>query len=138
MSDIYLVSCVKTKRNGEHPAKDLYCSDWFKKARAYVEKQNTAWYILSAKYYLLEPDTVISAYNQTLNKMPVKDRNAWALNVFEMMKKIIKPQDTVYFLAGKKYREFLLDKVGPICAHVEVPMEGLRSGEQKQWLRERI
>ncbi len=37
MSRIYLVSCVGQKLDHPAPAEDLYVSDWFKKARAYVE-----------------------------------------------------------------------------------------------------
>jgi len=36
---LFLVACVSKKRRKLLPAEDLYCSDWFLKARAYVEKR---------------------------------------------------------------------------------------------------
>ena len=35
---VYLVSCVGQKRSNPSPAKDLYTSTWFRKARMYVER----------------------------------------------------------------------------------------------------
>ena len=35
---IYLVACVKGKLPRPAPAKDLYTSPWFRKARQYVEQ----------------------------------------------------------------------------------------------------
>ncbi len=37
---VYLVSCVKEKRATRSPAKDLYTSPWFRKAREYVERRD--------------------------------------------------------------------------------------------------
>jgi hypothetical protein len=71
---IALVACVKQKNSQPSLAKDLYTSTWFRKARAYVEQQGWGWYILSAQYGLLAPDTLIQPYEQTLNKMSAGDR----------------------------------------------------------------
>ena len=68
---IYLVSCVSRKRATPHRAKDLYISDWFLKARAYVEDTHSPWFILSAEYGLVPPDKVLAPYERTLNKMGV-------------------------------------------------------------------
>lgn len=38
-ADLCLVSCVSKKLPDPTPAKDLYVSDWFQKARAFVEAQ---------------------------------------------------------------------------------------------------
>ena len=42
---LYLVSCVKTKRHTLAPAKNLYVSPWFRKAKAVVEKTGDPWCI---------------------------------------------------------------------------------------------
>lgn len=65
---ICLVSCVGTKRATPTPAKDLYQSDWFTKARTYA-KSIGSWFILSAKYGVVHPDEVIEPYEMTLNAM---------------------------------------------------------------------
>ncbi|WP_238541429.1 DUF6884 domain-containing protein [Burkholderia gladioli] len=76
MRDLYLVSCVGEKQDRAMPAKVLYRSNWFTKAREYVERRAGVWYILSAKHGLISPDQVIAPYEQTLNRMPIAERRA--------------------------------------------------------------
>ncbi len=53
----------KRSRAGSVPAKEAYVSGYFRKNRAYAEKFADKWYILSAKYGFLEPDTPIRNYD---------------------------------------------------------------------------
>jgi hypothetical protein len=73
---VYLVSCVSQKRKQACPARELYVSDWFLKARRYTERSGCRWFILSAEYGLVAPDRVIAPYERTLNTMPVTERRA--------------------------------------------------------------
>jgi hypothetical protein len=57
---VYLVSCVARKRHVAAPAKDLYLSVWFRKARAYVESFGCPWFILSAERGLVRPDQILA------------------------------------------------------------------------------
>jgi hypothetical protein len=41
---VYLVSCVSQKRTSRSLARDLYTSQWFQKARAYVEARRAPWF----------------------------------------------------------------------------------------------
>ena len=116
------------------PARDLYISDWFLKASAYADRISDQWFILSAKYGLLDPDDVIDPYDETLNKMPVKARRDWAVKVLDELIPQLDHDDQVVILAGMKYREFLVDPLGAKGFQVEIPMEGLRIGEQLSWL----
>ncbi len=75
---IALVSCVKKKRAARCPAQDLYDSDLFRKMRCYAKQHSDRWFILSAKYGLLSPETEIEPYEQTLNNMRIRDRREWA------------------------------------------------------------
>ena len=134
MQTVYLVSCVSKKRRGNCAAKDLYTSDWFRKARSYVEKRGGPWYILSAKYGLLDPDREVGPYEVTLNTMPISERRDWARRVLGALATRIGPEDRVVILAGARYREFLTESLKSMCAEVVVPMEGLRIGEQLAWL----
>jgi hypothetical protein len=43
---IYLVACVAKKRAGVMEAQDLYASEWFLRARAFVERAQSPWFIL--------------------------------------------------------------------------------------------
>lgn len=132
---ITLVSCVAAKAAQATPAKDLYLSPLFKMARAYAEAQGGRWFILSAWWGLLHPDTVVAPYEMTLNTMGVADRRLWAGYVLGQLAQVPGAADArVVFLAGSRYREGLMAWAGP---RAEVPMEGLRIGEQLSWLKAR-
>lgn len=131
---LFLVSCVKTKRQIHAPAKDLYVSAWFRKARACVERTGCPWGILSAEYGLLHPGEEIRPYEKTLNAMPVAERRAWANEVLESMDPFLEGIDTVVFFAGERYREFLEPGLREWGVAVAVPMLGLSQGRQLAWL----
>jgi len=120
------------------PARDLYSSDWFQKASAYAVRMADEWYILSARYGLVAPDTVIAPYDETLNNMPVAARRAWARRVLSDLRGRLRPGDHVLILAGNKYRENLLAPIRQMGCEVQVPMEGLRFGDQKRWLKRQL
>jgi cytoplasmic iron level regulating protein YaaA (DUF328/UPF0246 family) len=131
---IYLVSCVAKKREQACPARELYASPWFLKARNYVEQSRYRWFILSAMYGLVAPDRVIAPYEQTLNDMSVEQRKAWAKETFDQISEAVSGMTFVIFLAGKRYREFLARHLADSGVAVSVPMKGLRIGEQLRWL----
>ena len=131
---IYLVSCVGGKRAIPAPAKDLYQSDWFIKARTYVEASGSRWFIQSAKHGLIQPDEVISPYEQTLNTMGISERRNWARLVQKQMDERMPDAGRIVILAGQRYREFLIDYLKGRARTVEVPMEGLQIGKQLSWL----
>ena len=134
---VHFVSCVSKKRAVPSPARELYQSPWFRKARAYVEAQGGPWFILSAEHGLLRPEQVVGPYERTLNRMGVAARRAWAARVLEQWDGWgIGPVHAV-FLAGVRYREFLVPGVETRRGTVEVPMEGLGIGRQLAWLKER-
>ena len=133
---LFLVSCVKTKLPRRAAAKDLYISDWFRKARACVECTGCPWAILSAEYGLLNPDEVIRPYEKTLNAMPVAERRSWANEVLESMDPFLRDIDTVVFFAGERYRELLQPGLRAWGVDVVVPMQGLSLGQQLAWLND--
>ncbi len=134
MATIYLVSCVARKKGHAVRAKELYESPWFKKARAYVEARGGRWFILSAQYGLLDPESIVDPYEKTLNQMGVRERREWARQVLGHLREAIKPDDHVVVLAGGNYRELLLDGLRAMCRQVDAPMRGMRIGEQLSWL----
>ncbi len=132
---IYLVSCVAKKMPFSTQAKQLYTSPWFTIARDLVEKTGQPWFILSAKYGLLSPDTVVSPYEKTLNTMGVFDRRAWAGMVKQQMEKALPEADELTILAGMRYRENLMEYLDKRFLKVSVPMKGLQIGRQLSWLK---
>lgn len=118
-------------------ARDLYTSSWFKKARLRVEEAGRPWYILSAKYGLLDPDSVVAPYNQTLNTKSANDRRAWASSVMEDLTPHLAGVNFVTFFAGMAYREFMGPQLRQRRLTVYEPMKGLGIGRQLSWLSSR-
>ena len=129
----YLVACVGKKCGHAMPAKELYLSDWFGRARAFVERHEGRWFILSAKWGLVAPEQSIEPYDQTLNEMAIAQRRQWAHNVQSQMDVSLPLRGRCVVLAGRRYREFLMPYLAERYT-VEVPMEGLAIGRQLQWL----
>ena len=99
---IALVACVSKKYYSRLPARELYISPWFRKASTYGESIADEWYILSAKYGLLSPTTIIEPYDETMNNMPVNERRSWAEKVLVDLRQKGNPGDKLVILAGVK------------------------------------
>jgi cytoplasmic iron level regulating protein YaaA (DUF328/UPF0246 family) len=121
-----------TKNTHRSKAKDLYISTLFKKNLAYARRLNPdAIYILSAKYGLLDLETEIDPYNLTLNTMSASEIRSWSERVLQQLLKVANLNDDHFiFLAGMKYRKYLL----PHLRSYEIPLEGLTIGRQLQAL----
>lgn len=114
----------------------MYRGSLFKKSLRYAQKLNPdKIFILSAKHGLLELDTEIEPYDMTLNNMNTHERRQWADQVLGSLRAHSDiDNDDFIFLAGRKYREFLICHI----RHSSVPMKGLKIGEQLKWLNEQI
>lgn len=133
-TSLVLVSCVKSKLARSAPAQDLYTSTLFTRGRAFARSTGAPWYVLSTKYGLVHPDEVIAPYDYTLNRLGVATRRAWAQNVLTELLPKTEGCKTVVFLAGVRYREFLIEPLERKGMKILVPMEGLKFGPQLQWL----
>jgi hypothetical protein len=134
VSQICLLSCVSSKADHPLPARDLYTSALFVKARAYIESMNCPWFILSAEHGLVHPSTVVAPYEKTLNTMGVRERRGWADGVIRQMQTEMPYARRIVVLAGQRYRDYLMPYLATRAARVDVPLEGKRIGEQVQWL----
>ena len=136
MKKIVLISCVKKKLRTRAKAKDLYISSLFSSSFRFAVKQNPCViYILSAKYGLVECERVISPYDLTLNTMSTKQIKAWAEKTLNQLRKVSDlNRDYYIFLAAEKYRKYLI----PHVKLFEVPLKGLRIGEQLSWLKKQL
>jgi len=134
MNRIILISCVSQKQAYKCKARDLYISALFKKNLHYALKLvPDQIFILSAKYGLVGLEDEIEPYELTLNTMSAPQIKSWANGVLRQLnEKADLQHDQFIFLAGEKYRKYLM----PQLANVEVPLEGLRIGEQLQRLSE--
>lgn len=130
---IVLISCVSQKLPKRSKVRDLYVSTLFKLNLNYAEMlKPDAIYVLSAKHGLLSLEDEIEPYEVTLNNMKSADIRRWAENVMEQINSRVNLDEmTVIFLAGDKYRKYLL----PHIPSYEIPLQGLRIGEQLQRLK---
>lgn len=136
MKRIVLISCVSKKRDYRSKAKDLYTSALFMKNLQYARqlKPNMI-FVLSALHGLLDLETEIEPYDKTLNKMSSQARKSWSKVVLDQLKQVANlEKDQFIFLAGLNYRKFLLPEV----TNFEIPMDGLRIGQQLQWLTKNL
>jgi cytoplasmic iron level regulating protein YaaA (DUF328/UPF0246 family) len=133
---LYLVAYVGQKASQAAPAQDLYTSPWFKKARQYVKQHKATWFILSAQYGLVEPTQIIAPYNLTLNTLSLQKRRQWSNWVLSRLLLVINNRQPklVIFLAGQRYREFIVPTLKKKGIPVTIPMTGLGIGQQLAWL----
>lgn len=137
MKTCIIIPCCKDKLLSSEQAQKLYLSPFFKAAKKVAVESNYDWYILSAKYGLIKPDTVIKPYNMVFklnggrmyrqNPRPevvskleakrLKDHANWILSGYE--KRI--------YLMGKTYTTGLLDG--------EEPLAGMGIGDQLKLLK---
>jgi hypothetical protein len=138
MSRFALISCTKLKKEYACPANEMYLeSQLFRKAVQFINKQNyDDWFILSAKYGLLDKDTVIDPYDLTLNNMNSVQRKEWSVDVFNQIVKL-KPTH-LDFYAGKKYRDYLIPLLKERRIHCHVPLEGKGIGEQLGFYKQQL
>ncbi|MCD8509739.1 MAG: hypothetical protein LRY73_07600 [Bacillus sp. (in: Bacteria)] len=134
MKRVVLISCVSKKREEKAKAKDLYESALFKFNYQYaLSMQPDKIFILSAKYGLLNEDNEIEPYDETLNTKSAAEIRDWAEKVLADLKKEVDvDKDEMIFLAGDKYRKYLL----PHLKNYKIPLKGLPIGKQLQFLKE--
>ncbi len=134
--NLHLVACVAGKQAHAAPAAELYRSDWFVKARNYVEAKGVPWRILSSKHGLVDPTAIIEPYEDTLIGKPDWARLAWGDGVMSQLHQILPRGGTVTLLAGRMYRDAITAQPPARSGNWRwlVPMAGLGIGSQKAWL----
>ena len=102
----------------ECEANELYlASDLFRGRRAFLmdlirqnvyEDEKIHYFILSAKYGLLEWKEKVSPYNLTLNDFSANEKREWTERVYNKLKeKNIDFNEFTYFLCGDNYSKYL-------------------------------
>ena len=134
--NIALIACSKHKINHKTKAEDIYLGNLFKLSLALAkEMQMDNIYILSSEYGLLDINTVIEPDKVCLKKFNKPEKEIWEKNVMNQLNQKTNIQsDHFYFFAGINYREYLTSSL----AHVHIPMEGLKVGEQLKYLKEQL
>ncbi|HVT78344.1 MAG TPA: hypothetical protein VHD87_15010 [Acidimicrobiales bacterium] len=130
---IGLVGCVKAKRGHDSPARDLYVSPLFAGRRRWVEQTCDEWWILSARFGLVHPDTVLFPYETSLTTARAEQRRLWGRATAAAILDEVNPApgDVVEIHAGAAYTDFGLVEVLELSGvTVELPAEHLGIGDQ--------
>jgi len=104
----------------------MYQGELFKKAAAYCNKNYDKWFILSAKYGLLDPDTVINPYDETLNDMNPNQVDTWAQEVASNLNGA-----TYHIHAGKEYQQ-----IKHYIKNYTIPVPTVGIGKKLQWYKQ--
>jgi hypothetical protein len=130
---IGLISCTKAKLNRPAPARELYsASDLFRKAAAYCDANLDGWFVLSAKYGLVEPERVLEPYDVTLKTMSNSERRRWGAQVAQQLRQL--GDVALEAHAGADYVRPLLE-AGVVLVE---PLRGLAIGQRKRWYLEHL
>lgn len=113
----------------------MYSSALFAKTMRYSQRNYDEWYILSAKYGLVDPDTELDPYDDSLKSKSVAERKLWADKTFRQLLSVLPPptECALFFHAGDTYRKLLANKLVEAGYHCEVPLERLGIGKQLAW-----
>jgi len=130
---VCLIACVSKKQPVRAPAKELYISPLFKSAFAFAQTfQPDYTFILSAKYGLVDENEEIDPYDVTLSAMSSTQIREWAQRILAQLKSVADLEtDNFIVLAGDNYRKYLV----PHLANCEIPLRGMRIGQQLQFLK---
>lgn len=123
---IALLSCTSMKKSYDCKASIMYSeSPRFRLAYQYAKKCTDKIYILSAKYGLLDENTIISPYNESLYEKTRTERLQWSELVIENLSKVCSlTNDEFLLLSGDKYLEFIEPKLGFTIR----PLKGVTQG----------
>lgn len=125
--------CSK-KRKETSPASELYISQWFKAAKKYILTLEIEYFILSAKHGILHPSQLVEPYDQSLYHLSAPERRRWSEMVVKQLIAIAPPGTEFVILAGKRYREGIVEPLENAGYNTTIPLQGLGIGKQLQWL----
>ena len=161
---VVLIGCAKTKQKNlfSEPVKakpgvlvtpeTLYGGALFSKRVAYAKDRDLPWYVLSAKYGVWHPRSLMKPYDLSFDEMNKEDRVVWHSSVCHRLaeelwepfhQKIvdgpIAPSDVVFeFHAGSDYCQPLAQMLELLGFGVELPLAGLGIGEQLAWYQKGV
>ena len=138
-ADVVLIGCVRTKRATPSAAAELFVSPLFEGRRRYAVAAGRPWFILSAKFGLLDPADVIGPYDVYLAGQSAAYRRAWGKFVAAQLAECERELRgcTVEVHAGAAYLEPLQAPLAGMGATIVTPLAHLSIGQQLAWYNSR-
>jgi hypothetical protein len=134
-ADVVLIGCVRAKKAVASAASELFAGPLFEWRRRYAVGSGRPWYILSAKFGLLDPGDVIGPYDVYLADQSPGYRKAWGEFVaaqLEQQEHALRGR-RIEVHAGAAYVDPLRGPLAVRGAVLAVPLAHLRQGEQLAW-----
>lgn len=149
---VVLIACSASKLDTREPvpARQLYTGQLFKLSLDYAEHVGALPFIVSAHRGLVLIDEPVITYDWSMNKMNMREREAWSLRTMSTLRTALRPRvpSRVEVLAPKLYAEGLYGQLRYQASEhqpseqrwpeAEYPLKGLGIGEQKKKLRQAI
>jgi hypothetical protein len=133
-ADVVLVGCSSSKAPAARPAGELFTGAAFTKARDLAQRGSAPWYVLSAKFGLLDPTEVVAPYDVYLADQPPQYRTAWgAWVVAQLGLRQSLAGAVVEVHAGRAYCEPLIAPLAAAGATLVEPLAGLSQGRRLAW-----
>lgn len=134
---LVILNCTKSKNRGRWEARKLYDkSAIFRKFKDYCKKYQYDYIIISAKYGVLFPTSIIEYYDKTLKNK--KDINELAQKLKTSLPKIIDKYDKIIVFCSQKYVKAFSFLIATSNDKFSFPLKHLRIGERSKWLSKKI
>lgn len=134
---IALVGCCKTKLSYTCEAKNMYCSSLFKKTKKLIELNSLNWFILSAKYGLIENNKIIDPYDSSLKSFSLNELKKWSFDVYQEIKNR-KLNNLIFYCGSKYHNNYLIELLNNNNICYRIPMKGLSLGQRLSYLNKEI
>ena len=133
--DLLLVGCVKTQLDHAAPADELFISPLFRYRREFAERSGRPWFVLSSRYGLLAPETVVEPYDFPLARQPVGYRRQWAARVVGDLASSVGElaRRTIEIHAGAAHAEPVTALLHERGASTHWPQRGHNAGQHLAW-----
>jgi len=126
---IGLIACSKTKAKKRCKASEMYTGAMFQLSVRLMEKWKCPYMIISAKYGLIDPDTIINPYELKMTDLTMPQREEMAKKINAGLKSRLRKDEIVLCLMGIEYMLFARD------IPVLMPMVGMGIGRRLQFLK---
>lgn len=138
MAVIALVSCGKRKRSTAAAAKDLYTSPLFRLSRQWAEVCADRWFVVSAKYGLVDPDQLLDPYDLSLDSLSASQITAWYNQVTSALLDDLEEGDVVILLMTELYGRGLKIRLRSKGLLVADPLVRMSPQTRRERLRKQI
>lgn len=138
MGVVFLVPCTRKKLQQPAAARDLYLSRRFLKARRLAERFASEWFVLSGKYGLIHPNTIVQPYDFRLGAQPERDQRKWGQKVAAAVCSVSKPCDEIVILGDDEYARCLVPELLNSKRKVFQPLLFRSRRAQHDWLDEML